>query len=171
MYTIQLSPLLQFSFYATQIGHLHATIRYKGTFIGNKQINNNIQSSTWSRSLPSRALAMAWAASTPTEFPSRRRARRHCSCSMSWTISSTATSGKHELRWRRQVPALWCTKKKRNAHGTVSRVVVLRSLSHLMLRCPASARGLESSAHHRQHGSGTERPPAARCQWRPWRLW
>lgn len=47
---------------------------------------------TWSISLFSRALAIVWAASTPTVFPSRRRALRSEDRRMSRTSSATGTA-------------------------------------------------------------------------------
>lgn len=73
------------------------------------------QRNTWSRSLLSKALAMARAASTPRVFPSRRKALRPWYCSISRTSSSTEnTENKLTGVRRKQGPALWLLKTKLN---------------------------------------------------------
>lgn len=129
------------------------------------------QPSTWSWSLHSKALAIACAASTPTVFPSNRRARSPWYSSISRTNSFTAETTRFTNRWQKTII------KAVNRVGIVREQChievsccwpVCNQCTHQTLCCPASVPGPCSSTLHILHGSWTALRPAGKCHRKPW---
>lgn len=137
-------------------------IIWKGFFTNNQilMINDPLlwwemvnYESTWSMSLFSRAFAMAWAASTPRVFPSRRRALKPWYCLMSRASCSAESTGINLSDLSSQQGSPSCLQHTQGNNSKNNKKKNRATYSHLILHCQASVQGLCSSTLHHQHGS------------------